>query len=557
MRTRPAVAVLLLLMAPPSLGDVKLPAIFGDHMVLQRDAKVPIWGWADSGEMVTITAGSAKASATAGDEGKWSATIDGLKASDQPINVTITGKNTVTLQDVLVGDVWVCSGQSNMEFQLGGGKYGFGGALGAAEAIPEADHPTMRLFIVAKRIAFDPQTDCMGSWKVCTPDSAARFSAVGYFFGREIQEDQHVPVGMIGTYWGGTPAESWTSLEALNAVSELEPLARRFENLKRLLPQLKQTYEHEALPKWEQANADWIKNDGPAALAAQQKWIADAAAANAAGEPIPTKPPAAKLQPKKPLAPDEDPNMATVLNNGMVAPIVSFAIKGAIWYQGESNAVRARQYQTLFPTMIDDWRKRWAQGDFPFIWVQLANYMDRKPEPTQTDDGWPRLREAQSMTLKLPNTAQAVIIDIGQGSDIHPKDKEDVGHRLALAARHTAYGEDMVFSGPTYDSMKVEGGKIRVTFKNVGSGLTIAAAPSTQPGTPAVAPSSELHGFTIAGADHQFVWAKATIDGDSIMVSSPDVHHPQAARYGWANNPEANLYNKNGLPASPFRTDGW
>jgi sialate O-acetylesterase len=566
MRTKPTAVILLLLLASPLFGDVKLPAIISDHMVLQRDAKVPIWGWADPGEAVTVTAGNAKATATAGADGKWTATLDSLKASDQPIDVTIAGKNTLTLHDVLVGDVWVCSGQSNMEFQLGGGpKYGFGGTHNSADEIPKADHSTLRLFIVKKKIAFDPQTDCDGAWQASTPDTAPHFSAVGYFFGREIQDDQHVPVGMIGTYWGGTPAEAWTSLEALKSVPALASLAQRFEDLKTNLAQKKEDYVKDTLPKWEAANAQWVKEYGADNDAAQKKWAADAAAATAAGQPVPPKPQPAKPQPRKPAPPDQNPNVPTVLTNGMIAPIVPYAIKGAIWYQGESNAGAAQQYQTLFPTMITDWRTRWAEGDFPFFWVQLANFMAPVGEPVQTGDGWPGLREAQSMTLKLTNTAQAVIIDIGQANDIHPKDKTDVGHRLALAARHVAYGEDLVFSGPTYDSLKIDGDKARVTFKNIGTGLTIAAAPSTQPGVPQAAPADQLEGFSIAGADHKFVWATATIEpstgsgqaGDSVVVTSPDVHDPQAVRYAWANNPKANLYNKDGLPASPFRTDNW
>jgi sialate O-acetylesterase len=556
MRTKPTAAILLLLSASPLFGDVKLPAIFGDHMVLQRDAKVPVWGSADAGEAVTVTAGNAKAQATAGADGKWTATLEGLKASDQPIDITVAGKNTITLHDVLVGDVWVCSGQSNMEFQLGGGKaYGFGGAHNSEEEIPKADHPTLRLFIVKKKVAFDPQTDCGGEWKLCVPDSAGHFSAVGYFFGRDIQEDQKVPVGMIGTYWGGTPAEAWTSLEALKAVPDLAPAAKRFEDTKANLDSLKETYEKETLPKWQEADNEWKTKVLAPYKVKLENW--NIFVAKTGGENAPAKPELLQQEPRRPAAPDNNPNLPTVLTNGMIAPIVPYAIKGAIWYQGESNAGQAKLYQTLFPTMITDWRTRWAEGDFPFIWVQLANYQARGNQPTQSPDGWPGLREAQSMTLKLPNTGEAVIIDIGQANDIHPKDKLDVGHRLSLAARHVAYGEDLVYSGPTYDSMKVEGDKIRISFKNIGAGLTIAANPSTQPGVPPAEPASELKGFSIAGADQKFVWATATIDGDSVVVSSPDVKEPQAVRYGWANNPEVNLYNKDGLPASPFRTDDW
>jgi sialate O-acetylesterase len=541
MRTTLVALVSSLFIATPLFADVKLPAIFGDHMVLEHDAKVPIWGWADAGEGIKITAGNATATATAGADGKWTASLQGLKTSDQPIDLTIVGKNTITLHDVLVGDVWVCSGQSNMEFNLGGGKYGFGGALSAPEELPKADHPTLRLFIVKKKTAFEPQTDCVGEWKVCTPDSAGPFSAVGYFFGRDIQDDQHIPIGLIGTYWGGTPAEAWTSLEGLKSAPELQGYVNTITTLLADIPGTLKKYNEETLPHWKEESE-----------AAQKKWQAAAAKAKAAGEPVPPKP-----NIRKPASPDNNPNLPTVLTNGMVAPIVPYAIKGAIWYQGESNAGQAKLYRTLFPTMITDWRTRWGEGDFPFFWVQLANFQARKPDPTQAADGWPGLREAQSMTLKLPNTGQAVIIDIGQGNDIHPKDKADVGYRLSLAARHVAYGEDLVFSGPTYDSMKVEGDKIRISFKNIGSGLTIAAAPSTQRDVPQADPATELKGFSIAGADHKFVWAHAVIDGDTVVVSSPDVHDPVAVRYAWANNPGCNLYNKDKLPASPFRTDDW
>jgi sialate O-acetylesterase len=519
-------------------------------MVLQRNAKVPVWGWADPGEPIAVTAGDAKATGTAGADGKWKVTLVGLKASDQPIDVTVAGKNSLTLHDVLVGDVWVASGQSNMEFNVGS-------ALNAADAIAKADHPTMRLFIVQHKIAFDPQADCVGSWQICSPKTVPPFSAVAYFFGLDVMSDQHVPVGLIGAYWGGTPAESWTSVEALKAVPQLAGSAKRFEDTKTNLAALKIAFEKELMPKWEQETAAWEKDVDAPYQEELKKWNTDAAADRDAGRSLPPRPEPATRAPQKPVAPDANPYLPTVLFDGMLSPIITYGIKGAIWYQGEANVGGSKNYQILFPTMINDWRTRWVEGDFPFLWVQLANFQMRRPEPTQGPEGWAGLREAQAMTLKLPNTGEAVIIDIGQGDNIHPKDKQDVGHRLALAARHVAYGEDIVFSGPTYDSFKIEGDKIRVTFKNVGSGLTIAAAPSTQPGMPPAKPASKLEGFAIAGADHHFVWADALIDGDSVVVSSPDIHDPEAVRYAWADNPEENLYNKEGLSASPFRTDDW
>ncbi len=537
-----AVAAAFLSSIAPARADVRLPAIFGDHMVLQREAGVPVWGWASAGEKVTVTAGGATASATAGADGAWRVNLAKLAAADEPIDVTVAGANTVTFHDVLVGDVWVCSGQSNMEFQLGGGKYGFGGAHDAVDEIPKADHPTLRLFIVKKAIAFAPQTDCQGTWKVCTPETAPYFSAVGYFFGREINAAEHVPVGLIGTYWGGTPAEAWTSEPALRAAPELSAYADAFDAAQKNLPA--------ATARYQQQLAKWKAQDPAAAKA----WRAAVAKAKADGSPPPREPAAVR----RPIAPDANPHAPTVLSNGMIAPIVPYAIRGAIWYQGEANAPKAAQYRTLFPAMIRDWRARWGQGDFPFLWVQLAAYMPRTPEPTQAGDGWPALREAQAMTLSLPNTGQALAIDVGQANDIHPKDKVDVGHRLALAARRVAYGEDVADAGPTFKSMAVDDGKVRVTFVNVAGGLTIAAAPSTQPGVAPTDPGTAVKGFAIAGADHRFVWATATIEGqDTVVLSNPDVPAPVAVRYAWANNPEVNLYNKGRLPAVPFRTDDW
>ena len=299
-------------------------------------------------------------------------------------------------------------------------------------------------------------------------------------------------------------------------------------------------YQNEQLPRWEAAEKKWKEEYGKADAADKKKHP----------------------EPRRPNPPDNNPGTPSVLYNGMIAPIIPFGIEGAIWYQGEANAGNPYEYRTLFPTMIQDWRNHWTaanpdEKNFSFCFVQLANFMARENEPTQNDGGWPGLREAQHMTLKLPNTGEAVIIDIGQADDIHPKDKMDVGKRLALAALHVTYHKDVVYSGPTYSSMSVEGNKVRIKFDNVGGGLTIAAAPSTRPGVPQAEPDSQLKGFSIAGEDKHFVWADAKIEGDSVIVWSDKVEKPVAVRYAWANNPECNLYNKDGLPASPFRTDDW
>jgi len=340
-----------------------------------------------------------------------------------------------------------------------------------------------------------------GKWAVCTPESVAHFSAVAHFFGLELRHDLKRPIGLISSDVGGTPAQAWTSLSALQKDPPFTNYVDAYQKIAANLPKAGE------------------------------------------GSPSASAPPA--------KVPSGTP---TVLYNGMIAPLMPYAIKGVIWYQGESNSNKGLEYRTLFPRLISDWREKWNQGDFPFLFVQLANYRGPQTKPSEGD--WAYLREAQLMTLALPNTGMAVAIDIGDATTIHPKDKLDVGLRLALAARHVAYGQDLVYSGPIYDSMKIEGNKIRLIFKDTGSGLKMGTPPWTPTGVPVPAPT-ELKGFAIAGADKNFVWAKAEIDGNDVVVSSDQVASPVAVRYGWANNPPCNLYNKEGLPASPFRTDDW
>jgi len=541
-----ASAVLVICSAGLARADVKLPAIFGDHMVLQRDAKVPVWGTAAAGEQMTVSFGDAKATATAGEDGKWTATLDSLKASDKPADFTVTGKNTITLHDVLVGDVWVAAGQSNMVLPLSG-------ASNASTEVPAADHPTIRLFRVGKNPACEPLTDCTGSWQLCTPATAANYSAVGYFFARDINAATHAPIGMIGTYYGGTAAQAWTSSESLLAMPEFKSTVKTLIASREKIRKAQEKYVKQDLPEWEKAHDQWMKEHGGAEyLKAMAAWTVDDKKAQLAKQPSSAKPTIAVPEPVKPKGPDLNSNTPTSLFNGMVAPIIPYAIKGAIWYQGESNADNSVFYRTLFPTMITDWRTHWGQGDFPFLWVQLPNFSGQAKTPTQLVTGWPGVREAQSMTLKLPNTAQAVTIDTSDGN-LHPTTKLKVGQRMAIAARRLAYGEDIVAAGPTYNSMKIEGGKVRISFKNPGTGLTNATASSTRPADPLGA----VTGFTIAGENHTFVWATATIDGDDVIVSSNEVANPVAVRYAWAANPACNLYNKEGFPASPFRTDDW
>jgi len=483
-------------------ADVKLPALVGNDMVLQQAQPLKIWGWADPAEKVTVTLCGQTAEATADGQGQWLVTLQPLQAGG-PFDMTITGKNTLTLKNILVGEVWVCSGQSNMAMTTGGVK-------NAAEEIAAADFPNIRLFTVARVTAQEHQPDTKGQWRACSPQTVGGFSAVGYFFGRDLHKELKVPVGLIDSSWGGTLAEAWTTVPTLKADPDYEGQFKA----------------------WEKYLADY-----PAAMekynVAVEEWKKAVAAAKAEGKPLPRAPGA-------PNGPD-NPNRPGNLYGGMIAPLVNFAIRGAIWYQGESNAGRAYVYRKLLPTMIGDWRKAWGL-EFPFYIVQLANFMARKYEPA--DSAWAELREAQAMTAKLPGNGMAVIIDVGEAADIHPRDKQTVGHRLAVIALARAYGKSVSYSGPEYTGMTIEGSKIRLQFTHTDGGL-------------AARDSKFLRGFAIAGADKKFNFASAHIVGDTVVVHSRHVKQPVAVRYAWADNPRCNLYNGAGLPAIPFRTDDW
>lgn len=505
MRLRSALLVcFFLLTAVSARAEVSLNGVFGENMVLQRGVKVPVWGKADAGEEVTVTFGKQSVKATADKDGKWKAELEPLEAGG-PFELTVAGKNTLTLKNVLVGDVWICSGQSNMEWVVKN-------SANAADEIAKADLPQIRHIKVPRAIALEPKDNIPAAkWEVCTPQTVGTFTAVGFFFARELHQELKVPIGLINSSWGGTPAEAWTSREALEAEADLKIYNERADKMADDYPKQKANYEKVI-----------------------EKWKADVEKAKAEGKPEPKKP-------NPPSEPDKNAHRASVLYNGMLKPLVPAAFKGAIWYQGESNAGRAYQYRKLFPTMIGDWRKQWGAGDFPFLFVQLANFMARKPGPAESN--WAELREAQAMTLSLPKTGMAVIVDIGDEKDIHPKNKQDVGKRLALAAQAIAYGKEIEFSGPMYDSMAVEGSAVRLKFKHLGGGLD--------------AKGGDLKGFQIAGEDKKWVWAQAKIDGETVVVTNEKVEKPVAVRYAWADNPDCNLYNKAGLPASPFRTDDW
>jgi sialate O-acetylesterase len=465
------------LMTSAATANVRLPRLVGDNMVLQRNAPVDLWGWADPGESIRIRFRGRTLSTRAGADGRWSARLAPLRAGG-PDDLRIDGSNSVTLRNILVGDVWLASGQSNMQFPLAE-EGGFGGANGADEEIHAADFPKIRLFMVERDLALDPKTDVdSAGWTAVTPATVRRFSAVAYFFGRELFRRQGVPVGLIESCWSGTPAETWMSKAALQHFPEFQVA-------------------------------------GPALL------------------------PAAEIRTSYPQTP-------TLLWNAMIAPLTPYRVKGVIWYQGESNAFRAEQYRRLFPALINDWRGNWGY-ELPFLFVQLAGYGSDATEPAES--AWAELREAQAAALALPHTGMAVAVDIGDAADIHPRNKLDVGHRLALAAARIAYGENVVASGPTWSSMHIDTGRIRLTFSNRGSGLRAKGVP------PATSERAKLNGFTIAAADGRFVRAQAYIDGADVIVYSERIPQPAAVRYDWANTPDGNLYNAEGLPAVPFRTD--
>jgi sialate O-acetylesterase len=541
----------------PAATGLRLPSIVGDHMVLQGEARTPIWGWADPGQSVTVKAGAINGSAVADASGKWLVNLQGLKTSSDPIEITVSTKaKTITLHDVLVGDVWYCAGQSNMEKPL---SYVSNGTT----EIAQANRPAIRLFKVFHRPAAEPQDDCRGEWQVCTPETARNFSAFAYLFGKELADTRHVPVGLIGAYSGGSWIWSWISLESLQASPETkEKAADRYVQALALVPSSARMppgltpdqadiYTWAGVIKNQYIHDDWCDNHGGQAyLDAKSLWqeAADEAKLNNQPPPPALPPPAVK----EPRAIDGR-TTPTMLSNGMLQPIIPYAIKGVLWYQGESDAAKGTFYRTLLPQMIADWRARWGRGDLPFVYVQLPAFTWTGD---MTNNMWSLVQEAQLMTLNVsPNTAMVEAIDIGNLKNIHPLNKVDLAHRAVLAARHLVYGENIVASGPLYDSFKISDDKIHLKFKEAGSGLKIGLPPPAQLALFPQQLSPTLDGFVICGPDMNFVPATAVIDGpDSVTVSSTQVKLPVAARYSWGNT-YGNLYNNEDLPASPFRTD--
>ena len=642
LKPREWTTLLLLLLAGSLTGQVKLPPLFTNNMVLQRGMAIPVWGWASPGEKVTVTLEKATVSGRANKDGKWSLKLPSMNYGG-PFQMIVKGKNLQTLENVMIGEVWICSGQSNMEFNL------LNAVNGDAE-VAASNHPDIHLFTVKRRISQTPQDQLEeGEWVTCSPKTSPRFSAVAYFFGRTLSEKLKVPIGLINTSWGGTIAETWTSIQMIDQNPDFTTQMSQLKQIN--LDDYAKTIEKEVKtrvgefsdvdlgmkgndPVWAAPGFNdsawktmklpgYIENNGLQGVdgiiwfrkeieitpeeAGKQATLSlarinDSDHSFLNGTPIGSTIlmadksriytiPAGLLKPGKNiltvqvedvggmggiygdstslklqcekrtiplnglwkykvglikfntvLSPNSYP---TLLYNGMIHALVPYGIRGAIWYQGESNAGRAKQYQRVFPDLIKDWRNHWNQGDFPFFFVQLANFM--KVDSIPQESTWAELREAQSMTLALPNTGMAVTTDVGDAIDIHPKDKQTVGKRLALAALKVAFKQDLIYSGPVYKDMIINGNKVSLSFTEVGAGLKVKDK------------YGYLKGFAVAGADHKFYWASARLTGtNSIEVSSAEVQQPVAVRYGWGNNPDdANLYNSADLPASAFRTDKW
>jgi len=502
-----AIAAATQLFPGTSQAELKLPAIISDHMVLQQKQANPIWGWDTPGTEVTVTLGSETLKATAGDDGKWTVKLAPLPASAKPATLVIDGSSRREISDVLIGEVWMCSGQSNMGFTLGGDW------KSEVESL-SSNHPDLRLITVPRFGTQELQDDFEGSWQAATPTTSLSFSAVGFFYGRYLHEILGVPVGLINNAWGGSAAEAWVRRESL----EKDP---RFKAL---------------MDSWVKREAHYVTEEAKAQYAKTLAiWEEKVAEAKAAGKTPPRRP----ASPEYILAGNSRPGNIFA---GVVHPTLGYGIKGVIWYQGESNAGRAWEYRQLFPYMIEQWRAEWQQGDFPFYWVQLADF---KAEPdTPGDSTWAELREAQTLTMSLPNTGEAVIIDLGEANDIHPKNKYDVAARLVRWALRNDYGFDTIESqSPTFTQMVIDGDKATLSFEHVNGGLRTVDV-------------DEVQGFAICGEDRQWVWADAKItDKETIIVSSQQVASPVAVRYAWADNPVCNVVSKMGLPLTPFRTD--
>lgn len=620
-------------------AEVRIADVFSTNMVLQRNSDIKVWGKADPREKVWVYFNGQKQITRTDKNGKWSVMLKPMKAVSEPLEMKIIGKNEIVLKNILIGDVWVCSGQSNMQMKVSE-------TSNAQKEISNANFSEIRLFTVPTTVSTTPlETVSNASWEICSPETVKYFSAVGYYFGRDVYKEINVPIGLIHSSWGGTCVETWTSKASITKLPNYENMGERIDNYdpEKLKAQKKESLakaigsfpekERGMNEKWMIADtdrSDWktmdlptlwgdagykhlngvvwysldvhldstdLKNDAFLHLGkiddsditwvngkkvGEMKWGYDVERLYTVPKnllkigknniSIRVESPGYeggfgsksdrmflqlknqnialsgswkykidKVLVKFKEAPNDVPSL---LYNGMIHPIIPYGIKGVIWYQGESNTPRSKEYEITFPNMIQNWREDWQQGDFPFLFVQLANFM--RPSTNPQDDNWAELRETQTKSLSVKKTGMAVAIDIGDASNIHPLNKQDVGNRLMLSALKVAYGKDIVHSGPIYKSMKIEENKAIISFDYIGSGLLTKSK------------HGYVNEFEMAGADKKFYWAKAKLEGDKIVLWSDNVKNPVAVRFAWSANPaELNLYNKEGLPASPFRTDDW
>jgi sialate O-acetylesterase len=553
---------ILLLCSNIARAKFYLSPIFGDNMVLQRGMHVPIYGTADAGEKIEVIFMGKTYKATTGADGKWSIKMGSYKAGG-PYEMKLThGTETLSFANILIGEVWLASGQSNMQFGIQTEKH-------AKETIANATDQQIHFFYVPLALSLQPVYEIPAApaasqnarWVVCSPEVLATpsfashgFSAVGYYFALQIRKSTNVPVGMIGSYRGGTPAQGWMTKAALEKspaftkyIDKYNSLVANYENATATYPTRQALYRDSL--------KTWTAEVGTAYNEILKQWNADVLAAKAANQTPPVRPKPLRAPPVIPVDPTGG-SLAPIVNyNSGIVPIVGYGIKGVIWYQGENNGESLKdaiEYKDLLPRMITNWRGEWGQGDFPFLFIQLPNY--RQPAVTPSENNWPWVREAQQKTLSLAKTGMAVAIDAGEIATVHPVNKLVPANRLALVARKEVYGEKVVAYGPIYKSMKVDGNKIIISFNEIHLGLT---AGSLVGDDVVFADGPEIKGFGLAGADHKFVWAKAVISGNTIVVTADGITNPEAVRYNWADNPPGNLYNKDGLPAMPFRTDDW
>lgn len=519
MRKKTMILIACLMAVGSMRGDVTLPRIFGNDMVLQREMPVKIWGWADPGEHVTLSFAGQKKTTQADENGDWTVTLDAMKTLKTPSTMTINGKNELVFKNILVGEVWLCSGQSNMDWPLGR-------SMNAKEEIAAADYPEIRHIKFPPVNDASPRRDVQARWKTCSPKTAGRFSGVAYFFARELFKKLDVPIGLINSSWGGTKIEPWLCVEGIREVPELKEMREKVDSW------------DTRTPLGKKRQTEYMTN--------VEQWVEATKQAMKKGEKAPLPP--------KPIMPCDmfyrcvEP---TIIFNGMIAPIVGYAIRGAIWYQGEANyGDKGLAYLHKKKALIEGWREIWGQGDFPFYFTQLANFLPDKKQP-RGGDGYSRIRDIQRQCLAIPHTGMAVAIDIGEGGNVHPGNKRDVGDRLARWALADAYGKKIVPSGPLYKRHVVEGDKVRVFFDYVGDGLMVGEKNGLEPVKEVE--GGTLRRFAIAGADNAWYWANAVIDGDTVVLSSEKVSKPTSISYAHSTNPiGCNLYNKNGLPASPF-----